>query len=253
MVNSLVGFCWKDRFVLRNVGLKPFPNPMCEMLYFTRLPSVFRFCFRAPHLRTALLLVTHHLLQSCITVNIVGRAITDEESATLTLVYLNCKSKTHTHIPRCYSTIKQVQIVTWCLHWALIRMVGGAAHYQMKDERTRRAWGKSIRINLLVLLPPVPPAQKELRSMQMCAVDKDLKRQHAVDAVLLSTCTQHRLRLDIQLDLEGRVGGGFVPRLVLKLFYVRKTCSRSGSSTTRSRGCRGVAEVVTEADRVVWF
>lgn len=37
----------------------------------------------------------------------------------------------------------------------------------------------------------------------MCAVDKDLKREHAVDDVLLSTCTQHQLRLDIQLDLEG--------------------------------------------------
>ncbi len=50
--------------------------------------------------------------------------------------------------------------------------------------------------------------------MQMCAVDKDLKREHAVDAVLLSTCTQHRLRLDIQLDLEGGGGDGFVHRLV---------------------------------------
>lgn len=39
--------------------------------------------------------------------------------------------------------------------------------------------------------------------MQMCAADKDLKREHAVDAVLLSTRTQHQLRLDVQLDLEG--------------------------------------------------
>lgn len=90
----------------------------------------------------------------------------------------------------------------------------------MKDEWTRRAQCKSIGIKLLVLLPPVPPAQKELRSMQMCAVDKDLKREHAVDAVLLSTCTQHRLRLDIQLDLEGGGGDGFVHRLVLKWFYI---------------------------------
>lgn len=66
----------------------------------------------------------------------------------------------------------------------------------------------------MVLLPPVPPAQNELRSMQMCAVDKDLKREHAVVAVLLSTCTQHRLRLDFQLDLEGGGGDGFVHRLV---------------------------------------
>lgn len=43
--------------------------------------------------------------------------------------------------------------------------------------------------------------------MQMCAVDKDLKREHAVDDVLLSTCTQHRLRLDFQLDLGGWGGG----------------------------------------------
>lgn len=64
----------------------------------------------------------------------------------------------------------------------------------------------------MVLLPPVPLAQKELRSMQMCAVDKDLKREHTVDAVLLSTCTQHRLRLDIQLDLEGGGGNGFMLR-----------------------------------------
>lgn len=48
-----------------------------------------------------------------------------------------------------------------------------------------------------------PRPTKELRSMQMCAVDKDLKREDAVDAVLLSTCAQHRLRLDIQLDLNG--------------------------------------------------
>lgn len=72
----------------------------------------------------------------------------------------------------------------------------------------------------MVLLPPVPPAPKELRSMQMCAVDKDLKRE---DAVLLSTCTQHRLRLDIQLDLEGGEGDRFVHRLicdcVLESFY----------------------------------
>lgn len=39
--------------------------------------------------------------------------------------------------------------------------------------------------------------------MQMCVVDKDLKREHAVDDVLLSTCTQHQLRLDFQLDLGG--------------------------------------------------
>lgn len=56
--------------------------------------------------------------------------------------------------------------------------------------------------------------------MQMCAVDKDLKRE---DAVLLSTCTQHRLRLDFQLDLEGGEGDRFVHRLicdcVLKSFY----------------------------------
>lgn len=44
--------------------------------------------------------------------------------------------------------------------------------------------------------------------MQMCAVDKDLKRKHAVDDVLLSTCTQHQLRLDFQLDLGGGGGGG---------------------------------------------
>lgn len=43
--------------------------------------------------------------------------------------------------------------------------------------------------------------------MQMCAVDKDLKREHAADAGLLSTRTQRRLRLDIQLDLEGGEGG----------------------------------------------
>lgn len=53
--------------------------------------------------------------------------------------------------------------------------------------------------------------------MQMCAVDKDLKREHAVDDVLLSTCTQHQLRLDFQLDLGGGVegGNGFVLRLVI--------------------------------------
>lgn len=39
--------------------------------------------------------------------------------------------------------------------------------------------------------------------MQMCAVDKDVKREDAVDAVLLSICTQHRLRLDFQSDLKG--------------------------------------------------
>lgn len=53
--------------------------------------------------------------------------------------------------------------------------------------------------------------------MQMCAVDKDLKREHAVDDVLLSTSTQHQLRLAVQLDLEGgrRGGNGFVLRLVI--------------------------------------
>lgn len=50
--------------------------------------------------------------------------------------------------------------------------------------------------------------------MQMCAVDKDLKREDAVDDVLLSTCTQHRLRLDTESDLEARGGDGFMHRLV---------------------------------------
>lgn len=51
--------------------------------------------------------------------------------------------------------------------------------------------------------------------MQMCAVDKDVKREDAVDAVLLSICTQHRLRLDFQSDLKGRGGGDeFVEGLV---------------------------------------
>ena len=58
--------------------------------------------------------------------------------------------------------------------------------------------------------------------MQMCTADKDLKREHAVDDVLLSTCTQHQLRLDVQLDLEGGGwggggggGNGFVLRLAI--------------------------------------
>ena len=78
----------------------------------------------------------------------------------------------------------------------------------MKDERQQRAGCKSIGINLSVLLPPVPQAQRELRSMQMCAIDRDLKRVLATDAVLLSTCTQHQLRLDIELDLKGAGGDG---------------------------------------------
>lgn len=61
--------------------------------------------------------------------------------------------------------------------------------------------------------------------MQMCAVDKDLKREDAVDDVLLSTCAQRRLRLDFQLDLKGGGGDRFVQRLVmgcvLKLFYIK--------------------------------
>lgn len=40
-------------------------------------------------------------------------------------------------------------------------------------------------------------------SMQMCAAAEDLKREHAANTVLLSTRAQHRLRLDIQSDLEG--------------------------------------------------
>lgn len=79
--------------------------------------------------------------------------------------------------------------------------------------------------------------------MQMCAVDKDLKREHAVDAVLLSTCSQHRLRLDIQLDLEGGGGGGFGLRLcdcVLKWLYIIAAVVKARrSSSTRSRGHRG--------------
>lgn len=55
----------------------------------------------------------------------------------------------------------------------------------------------------MISLPPVPLAQNGLRSMQMCAVDKDVKREDAVDAVLLSICTQHWLRLDFQSDLKG--------------------------------------------------
>lgn len=45
-------------------------------------------------------------------------------------------------------------------------------------------------------------------SMQMCAAAKDLKREHAANAVLLSTCAQHRLRLDFQSDLGGAARGG---------------------------------------------
>lgn len=56
---------------------------------------MFRFCSRAPQLRTDFLVVTHHLLLNCITVHIVEREITDEEGATLTLLYLNCTYKTH--------------------------------------------------------------------------------------------------------------------------------------------------------------
>lgn len=51
-------------------------------------------------------------------------------------------------------------------------------------------------------------------SMQMCAAAEDLKREHAANAVLLSTRAQHRLRLDIQSDLEG-LGDGFIPRLAM--------------------------------------
>lgn len=75
--------------------------------------------------------------------------------------------------------------------------------------------------------------------MQMCAVDKDLKREHAADAVLLSTCSQHRLRLDIQLDLKGGGGGGFGLRLgdcVLKLFLHR--------GAKRDGGAAAGAEVI---------
>lgn len=43
--------------------------------------------FQGPHLRTDILVVTHHLLQNGKTVRVVGREVTDKGSATLTLVY----------------------------------------------------------------------------------------------------------------------------------------------------------------------
>lgn len=105
--------------------------------------------------------------------------------------------------------------------------------------------------------------------MQMCADDKDLKSEDAVDAVLFSTCTQHRLRLDIQLDLEGGGGDGFVHRLVsdcvLKLFYttvVVVTAEKevAGLLVVALRvieGQRGrsnnTVEVLAGADRAVQF
>lgn len=98
--------------------------------------------------------------------------------------------------------------------------VRGAAHYQMKDKRMWRAQSKSIGINLLVSLPPVPLAQKELRSMQMCVADKDLKRGDAVDAALLSTRTQLQLRLDVRSDLEARRRDGFAHRRVVDCVWI---------------------------------
>lgn len=88
----------------------------------------------------------------------------------------------------------------------------------MKGERKRRA-----QINRdqppppPIQLPAVPAAPKELQIDADVAADKDVKRERAVDHVLLSTCTQHQLRLDLQLDLGGvgGVGHGLVLRHVM--------------------------------------
>ena len=98
------------------------------MHYFTSFHQCLDFVFDAPHLRTDILVVTHHLLQNYVTVHIIGREITDEEGITSTslskLHIPSSKLHTQTHIhtqtqfrtlslslsPWTYGTIKQVQM-----------------------------------------------------------------------------------------------------------------------------------------------
>ena len=114
----------------------------------------------------------------------------------------SCKTHTCSQVIRHSQTGSDSNTIMSLLSHCPI-LVKGAAYYQMKDGWTWSAQRKSIGINFLVSLQPIPPAQKEMRSMQMCVVDKDLEREDAAAAVLLSIWTQHQLRLDFQFDPEG--------------------------------------------------
>lgn len=92
-----------------------------------------------------------------------------------------------------------------------------AARVAMKDERRcmgcgvgRGGGSAQINRDQPLGIAAARPRSSKLApgSMQMCAAAEDLKREHTANAVLFSTRAQHRLRLDIQSDLEGWGAGG---------------------------------------------